>query len=87
MSGTNENRRDDLSLPVTLRKFYVGVVLGSGLMVAAYVVNFSAKSFQFSSHPGDWGVFGDYIGGTLGTVFGFAAFIGVLVTIATLRVQ
>jgi uncharacterized membrane protein len=34
-----------------------------------------------SPSTSDWGLFGDYVGGTLGTVFAMLAFIGVLVTV------
>jgi hypothetical protein len=77
----------DFQFPVALKKFYWAAIVAATLMIAAYIANFAFETLRFSGDPDDWGVFGDYIGGTLGTFFGFAAFVGVLVTIAIQRQQ
>jgi hypothetical protein len=61
-------------------------VVASVVTVGIFVSKFglSNSSAGLSGNPSDWGVFGDYVGGTLGTIFGALAFVGVLVT---LRIQ
>jgi len=87
MTGMDGNRTDDLALSPSLKRLCIAIAIGSVLVVAAYILKFSNAQLQLSGSPADWGVFGDYLGGTLGTFFGFAAFIGVLVTIAIQREQ
>lgn len=48
-------------------------------VVLLYVYAFGRDTL--SHLPSDWAEFGEYVGGTLGAVYGFLAFIGVLVTI------
>ncbi len=73
---------------LALKKFYWSIVLACAFIVIAYIANFfSPDAVGFSNDPDDWGVFGDYIGGTIGTFFAFAAFVAVLVTVAIQREQ
>jgi hypothetical protein len=51
----------------------------SVIVLALYVYKFG--DLPFSSQSSDWGQFGDYVGGTLGTWFAFLAFVGVLGTV------
>lgn len=61
------------------------VFVFSVVLLVAYVVNF--RHAPLSDRPMDWGVFGDYVGGALGTVFSFGAFVGVLYTLYHQREQ
>jgi len=66
------------------RVFYwlLGLALVPTLFVqGVYLYEFGFESSTLSPEVSDWGQYGDYLGGTLGTYFGFLAFIGVLFTI------
>jgi hypothetical protein len=52
-----------------------------------YFARFAPGSHGFSQNPADWAEFGEYLGGTLGGIFGLFAFIGVLITIVQQRNQ
>ena len=72
-----------LSLPKTktvVKVFVAAAVLATSLVAGLYFLSFGSR-FDLSSANQDWGTFGDYIGGTLGTVFSLLAFFGVLCTI------
>lgn len=59
----------------------VAATISFGLL-GIYLYKFgSFTDPTLAAHKGDWGTFGDYIGGTLGTLFAFLAFIGVLFTV------
>jgi len=66
-----------------MNKIYSGLliaaVLAALLVHGAYLYEFG--SLQLSANSEEWGNFGDYVGGTLGTYFSFFAFIGVVVTL------
>lgn len=49
------------------------------VVVGVYLVKFGGR--PFSNSPADWGVFGDYIGGTLNSLFSFFSFLALLYTI------
>lgn len=49
------------------------------ISLASYFINF--RNHPISDSPGDWGVFGDYVGGTVSAIFGFASFVALLYTI------
>lgn len=62
------------------------IVLGIVVIVAVIAVMVSVYFFNFrnrglSESPEQWGQFGDYIGGVLNPIFGFATFIALLYTI------
>jgi uncharacterized membrane protein len=66
---------------------YVALVVGVGgwlLLIGLYFYRFPGG---LSARPEDWGVFGDYLGGVLGPILGFASFIVVLVSLYENRVQ
>lgn len=50
------------------------------VVIALYIANFAGH--HFSSQSRDWGDFGNYLGGTLGPIFGAGAFLAVLLTLA-----
>jgi hypothetical protein len=56
-------------------------VAAAGISLGKYWAEFGTTT---SDSPGVWGLFGDYIGGVLGTVFSFLAFVALLMT---LRIQ
>lgn len=57
---------------------FVAILLVAGL----YFISFAPSSrFGLSRATQDWATFGNYIGGTLGTVFSLLAFFGVLCTV------
>jgi len=61
----------------------LGVLAVIAVLVSAVALILYGITFPnwLSRNASDWGLFGDYVGGTLGTVFAMAAFIGVLVTV------
>lgn len=66
------------------RLFYwlLGLALVTTVFVQGlYLYKFGLAGSSLSSNASDWGEYGDYLGGTLGTYFGFLAFIGVLFTV------
>lgn len=57
-------------------------VLTTWFVQGIYLYKFSDLTrVELSSDQAVWGQYGDYLGGTLGTYFGFLAFIGVLFTV------
>lgn len=56
----------------------VGVLLLIAIVLGAYILNFWGAP---SADPGDWGVFGDYVGGTLNAVLAFFSFGALLLTL------
>jgi hypothetical protein len=56
-----------------------------GMVALAYFLRFGMGSPGFSRDSKDWAEFGEYMGGTLGSVFGLFAFVGLLITIAQQR--
>jgi len=54
--------------------------LAAIIVYGAYFVRFSPGS-SFSTVNGDWGTFGDFIGGTLNPIFSFLGLIALLLTI------
>lgn len=73
------------SLPKTktiVVTFVAAAVVAIALIAGLYFISFAPSSrFDLSSATQDWATFGDYIGGTLGTVFSLLAFLGVLCTV------
>lgn len=75
-----------------MKKFFYALL---GLAVATTFVAQGVYLYKFGSlrdptlSPSleTWGQYGDYLGGTLGTYFGFLAFLGVLVTVMIQRQQ
>jgi hypothetical protein len=58
----------------------------TGLVLGLYVFVFAPGSwFSLSRDPEDWAKFGEYVGGSLGALYGLLAFAGVLVTINLTR--
>ncbi len=71
--------RDEIAKGI--KAWIYAIVALSGVLVGAFLVRFATWPIKLSQNTTDWGVFGDYVGGTIGTVFAFAAFMGVLATI------
>ena len=67
--------------------FFFAAVFAFGFVVWMYFHHFAPHSYGLSARQEDWAAFGEYVGGTLGGVFGLFAFIGVLITIVLLREQ
>jgi len=62
--------------------FVAAAALATVLVVGLYFISLAPSSrFDLSSANQDWGTFGDFIGGTLGTIFSLLAFFGVLCTV------
>ena len=57
-------------------------LISTGAVISAYAINFYAA--QLSTVSGDWGTFGDYVGGLLNPLFGFLT---LLVALQVLRLQ
>ena len=64
-----------------------GAVLTAVLVVGAYFRTFGVGFTGVSHHSERWAQFGEYVGGSLGALFGFLAFVGVLVTLRSQRAQ
>lgn len=59
----------------------ISLVAGAGVVGAFYqFVGINAID-GFSTDPSDWANFGDYLGGVLGSIFSFFAFLGLLLTL------
>lgn len=57
-----------------------------------YLIDYAPKSTleelnNLSTDKGDWGTFGDYLGGTLNPIFGFFGFLALLATLSLQRKQ
>jgi hypothetical protein len=58
------------------------------IAVGLYVEWFGRPAgFRLSAHAEDWSRFAEYLGGTLGPVYGLLAFLGVLMTVLMQRTQ
>ena len=57
------------------------VVALSLIVILVYFYKFGGFKSGFSESNSDWGIFGDYLSGALGSLLSFAAFVGVLWTI------
>lgn len=70
---------------VKLKRYWgflaVGLLVFSclSIVIGSYLSNFWSRSI--SDSPADWGVFGDYLGGTLNSAFSFFSFLALLYTI------
>lgn len=61
-------------------KPYIGVAIGMFIIViSAYIWNFN--EYKISEKAGDWGTFGDFVGGTLNPSLAFLSFLALLQTI------
>lgn len=69
------------------RGFFFVAVLSFVGVASIYFWHFGRQNRGFSYRVEDWAAFGEYIGGTLGGIYGLLAFIGVLITIVLLRGQ
>jgi len=62
----------------------IGACVAFGAVVSLYAYKFHAR---LADDQTLWGAFGEYVGGTLGGIFGLAAFLGVLATLHAQRQQ
>jgi len=65
--------------PKLLANIFTVAALGAFVVIGLYIFNF--RSTPFSAEVGDWGAFGDYIGGILNPLFGFLGLLALLLTI------
>jgi uncharacterized membrane protein len=63
-----------------LLKIGIGGFFAFVVVLFAYFYNFDYRG-DFSPSNGDWGTFGDYVGGILNPILGFLSFCALLVTI------
>jgi hypothetical protein len=66
-----------------LKKYIIEFTIGLCLLVSAAAVLFYVQHFhhlQISNSTADWGTFGDYIAGIVGTIFGFASVVLIYLT-------
>src|SRR5258708_21441566 len=77
----------DTGMEKLFRGFFFLACGAFSIAAILYVARFSPGSHCFSQNPADWAEFGEYLGGTLGAIFGLFAFIGVLITIVQQRSQ
>jgi len=64
---------------------YYAAAVSAGMAIILYIVNFNSR--PFSDNPEDWGVFGDFIGGTLNPIFAFFSFVLLLLNLTLQRQQ
>jgi len=65
-----------------VRKLLLVALVPLGLCTLAYFIRFGYfLKYPISSNQGDWGTFGDFIGGILNPIYGFLAFAGVVYTV------
>jgi uncharacterized membrane protein len=65
----------------------VALLVGVGgwlVLIGAYLYHFGGR---LSARPEDWGIFGNYLGGVLSPILGFASFVVVLVALYENRIQ
>jgi hypothetical protein len=72
-----------------LEKFFISffALLGAATLAVVGVYVYTFRAAGVSRDPQDWGVLGDYLGGTLGTFFSLLAFVAALLTVALQRRQ
>jgi hypothetical protein len=64
------------------RNLLVIAALAPLLVLGAYTLTFGpASSWTLARKQEDWAQFGEYVGGALGAIYGFLAFVGLLATI------
>lgn len=74
-----ENLEIYMKKTLTILGFIVGFsLLAYVVVISSYVLNFGTN---WSTEQGDWGTFGDFIGGTLNPLLSFMALIALLITI------
>lgn len=66
-----------------VKKKIIGIsVFAAFLMVVVLAFYFSKFNVSLSSENGDWGTFGDFLGGTLNPIFSLMSLVALLYTIA-----
>jgi len=73
----------DEEFPNFLLTIAGAVVVAAFFVITVFVWNFHGKSI--SNSPGDWGTFGDYVGGILNPVVGMATVLLVIISIVIQR--
>ena len=73
---SSENEILDYLLRIGLVVFVIAI-----LIVLVFALNFS--KYPISDSVGDWGTFGDYVGGLLNPVVGLATVLLVIISITT----
>jgi uncharacterized membrane protein len=66
---------------IILGGFCILLLAFSTLFIYKFYVTFDGVIFPSTKARADWGTFGDYFGGVLNPIFGFASFLALLVTI------
>lgn len=79
----NTSKENDFPLlwKIVLVIFCVFLLAASTLFIYKFYLAFDGNMFPSGTQRDDWGTFGDYFGGTLNPIFGFASFIALLATI------
>lgn len=82
---TDDKTKSELGefLWVNIGKFSLGLLALVGIAVAAFIGVFWHSTL--SGNPTDWGVFGDYFGGVIGTIVGLATWALLVATVALQR--
>ena len=81
----DENVRRESELERQLAIIFRGAVLIFGVVAGAYFLHFADWKQGLSQDPRDWAEFREYLGGTLGGIFGLFAFLGLLLTLVQQR--
>lgn len=72
-----ENIKEEKEL--NFKPYIVFAIVMMTIVISAYIINFYNQSI--SKDSGDWGTFGDFIGGTLNPTLAFLSFLALLQTI------
>jgi len=72
-----------------MRKLYwmLAAAAVTPLVMIVGIYAYKLGTPNLDTNPTSWGLFGDYVGGTLGAFYGLLAFVGVLITVAVQREQ
>lgn len=83
MTEIKTSKESDFPLfwKITLGGLCVLLLAFSILFIYKFYVTFDGVIFPSDNTRADWGTFGDYFGGVLNPIFGFASFLALLVTI------
>lgn len=79
-----EKKNNDKAMKhLRINALLVAGLIALVIVLLAYAWRF--HSYDISSDPEDWAKFGEYVGGTLGAIYGLLAIVGVLITVAESR--
>jgi len=79
MSEQIKDKEDEIKIP--FYRYITIAVIMIIIVLSFYFFNFTGGELSLSKIHGDWGTFGDYMGGTLNPLLAFLSLIALLTTI------